>query len=82
MGRAVITTDVPGCRETVIDGVNGYLVPVRDVPGLVSAMLAFVKNPDLVESMGRESRKIAEKRFDVHKINTRLLEILGVKCLG
>ena len=78
MGRAVITTDVPGCRETVIDGVNGYLVPVRDVSGLVAAMLALVENPDLVQSMGRESRKIAEERFDVQKINTRLLEILGV----
>lgn len=79
MGRAVITTDVPGCRETVINGVNGYLVPVRDVSGLVVAMLEFIKNPDRVQSMGRESRKMAEDRFDVRKINALLLEILGVK---
>lgn len=79
MGRAVITTDVPGCRETVTNGVNGYLVPVRDVSGLVAAMLAFVENPALIESMGLKSREIAEDRFDVKKINARLLEILGVE---
>lgn len=79
MGRAVITTDVPGCRETLMEGVNGYLVPVRDVPGLVAAMLAFVHNPDLVENMGLESRKMAEESFDVHQINAHLLAILGVE---
>lgn len=79
MGRAVITTDVPGCRETVTNGVNGYLVPVRDVSGLVAAMLAFVENPALIESMGLKSREMAEDRFDVKKINARLLEILGVE---
>lgn len=79
MGRAVITTDVPGCRETVVDGLNGYLVPVRDVPALVNAMLAFIVNPDLIGRMGHESRSMAEDRFDVHRINQRLLEILGVE---
>jgi glycosyltransferase involved in cell wall biosynthesis len=77
MGRAVITTDAPGCRETVDDGVNGFLVPVRDVKALVSAMLRFVENPDLVESMGRQSRRMAEERFDVHIINASLLKVLG-----
>ena len=77
MGRAVITTDAPGCRETVNEGVNGFLVTVRDVPSLVHAMLRFVENPSLVEAMGLESRKLAEKRFDVRVINTRLLTILG-----
>ena len=77
MGRAVITTNAPGCRETVDDGVNGFLVPVRDVPALTLAMLDFVENPTLIASMGRESRRLAEKRFDVHAINARLLKILG-----
>ncbi|MGV8934796.1 MAG: glycosyltransferase family 4 protein [Gallionellaceae bacterium] len=79
MGRAVITTDVPGCRETVIDGVNGYLVPVRDAAALAEAMMRFIKTPNHIESMGRESRRMAEERFDVHKINARMLEILGTE---
>jgi glycosyltransferase involved in cell wall biosynthesis len=78
MGRAVITTDAPGCRETVDEGVNGFLVPVRDVPALANAMLRFVETPSLIEAMGLESRRLAEDRFDVNKINQRLLEILGV----
>lgn len=77
MGRPVITTDAPGCRETVDEGVNGFLVPVRDVPALVCAMLRFVETPALIETMGRESRRLAEARFDVRNINARLLEILG-----
>lgn len=78
MGRPVITTDAPGCRETVDEGVNGFLVPVRDVPALAEAMLRFVKNPRLIESMGHESRRLAEMRFDVRRVNARLLKILDI----
>lgn len=78
MGRAVITTDAPGCRDTVDEGVNGLLVPVRDVPALANAMMRFVETPALIERMGRESRRLAEERFDVCKINARLLKILEV----
>jgi len=77
MGRAVITTNAPGCRETVDDGINGFLIPVRDVAALTLAMLEFVENPTLIASMGHESRRLAEKRFDVHAINAKLLKILG-----
>jgi glycosyltransferase involved in cell wall biosynthesis len=76
MGRAVITTHAPGCRETVDEGVNGFLVPVREVPALAKAMLRFVETPALIESMGREGRRLAEERFDVCKINERLMTIL------
>lgn len=78
MGRAVITTDVPGCRDTVEDGVNGFLVPVHDVAALAVAMLRFIENPELIEVMGQESRRLAEERFDVHIINAKLLEVLGI----
>lgn len=78
MGRPVITTDAPGCRETVIDGGNGFLVPVRDVDALAERMLRFIENPALIETMGRRSRQLAEERFDVRRINARLLEVLGV----
>jgi glycosyltransferase involved in cell wall biosynthesis len=79
MARPVITTDAPGCRETVIDGVNGFLVPPRDVDALIAAMERFILQPDLIIQMGQASRKLAEERFDVHKINQRILEVIGIK---
>jgi len=72
MGRPVITTDVPGCRETVSDGVNGYLVPARDPAALAQAMLRFLDDPARVAAMGRASRRMAEACFDVRKINQKL----------
>ncbi|MBV2181873.1 MAG: glycosyltransferase family 4 protein [Castellaniella sp.] len=72
MGRPVITTDVPGCRETVRDGVNGYLVPARDAAALADAMRRFLENPERIASMGLASRQIAEACFDVRKINKKL----------
>ncbi len=78
MGRPVITTDAPGCRETVVDGENGFLVPVRDVDALAERMIRFIEQPGLIESMGRRSRQLAEERFDVRRINARILEILGI----
>jgi glycosyltransferase involved in cell wall biosynthesis len=78
VGRPVITTDVPGCRETVVDGVNGFLVPPRDPAALAAAMIRFIEEPDLVVRMGRESRRIAEQRFDVRKVNRKLIEALAL----
>jgi glycosyltransferase involved in cell wall biosynthesis len=79
MARPVITTDASGCRETVVDGVNGFLVPPRDVDALVRAMERFILQPELIITMGQASRKLAEERFDVHKINQRILEVIGIK---
>jgi glycosyltransferase involved in cell wall biosynthesis len=76
MGRPVITTDCAGCRETVVDGVNGYLVPVRRPDALAAAMMRFIDTPSLIQEMGRESRRIATERFDVREINRQILEIL------
>lgn len=76
LGRPVITTDSPGCRETVIEGRNGFLVPPRNPHALAKAMLHFIKNPDDIAIMGLESRKLAEERFDVHRQNDKLLEIM------
>ncbi|OGT09871.1 MAG: hypothetical protein A2X77_04700 [Gammaproteobacteria bacterium GWE2_42_36] len=78
MGRPVITTDVPGCRETVIDGLNGFLVPVKNVDKLAEAMERFILHPDLVFRMGKESRRIAEEKFDVHKVNHVILKTMGI----
>ncbi|MDN5881511.1 MAG: glycosyltransferase family 4 protein [Nitrosospira sp.] len=78
VGRPVITTDAPGCRETVADGDNGYLVPVRNVEALAEAMCRFLDNPELIKQMGRRSREIAEERFDVHKVNKQMLAAMGL----
>ena len=78
MGRPVITTDAPGCRETVEDGVNGYLVPVRDADALAAAMERFLVDPDLVRRMGARSRAIAVEKYDVHKVNAVMLEAMGL----
>lgn len=78
MGRPVITTDAPGCRETVVDGVNGFLVPVRDAEALAQRMLWFVAHPEAIGPMGAQSRRLAEERFDVREINRRLMALLGV----
>jgi len=76
VGRAVITTDVPGCRETVVDGVNGYLVPRWNAEALARKMLCFVREPALADRMGKESRRLAEQRFDAEKVNSRLIQML------
>jgi glycosyltransferase involved in cell wall biosynthesis len=76
MGRAVITTDAPGCRDTVVDGLNGILVPPGDAKALAAAMRRFVDDPGLASRMGRESRRLAEERFDVRRANGILLDEL------
>ena len=94
MGRPVITTDTPGCRETVeltekgraqkvgretvMEGRNGFLVQPRNVEALVSAMERLIESRDLREKMGREGRRIAEEKYDVHKVNRVILEALGL----
>lgn len=78
IGRAVITTDVPGCRETVVDGVNGFLVPKWDPEALAEKMIYFIEHPEQVRLMGAESYKIAVEKFDAEKVNQRLVNILGL----
>ena len=78
IGRAVITTDVPGCRETVVDGINGFLVPKWDSEALAEKMIYFIENPDQIKVMGAESYKIAVEKFDADKVNQRLVNMLGL----
>lgn len=79
MGRPILTTDVEGCRETVIEGVNGFLVPKQDSKALAERMIWFIENRDKWQEMGVASRKIAEDKFDVHKVNNELMKIIGLK---
>lgn len=79
MGRSIITTDAPGCRETVVEGDNGYLVPVKSTDALYRAMRRFIDEPGLVATMGTRSRVIAEEKYDVHRVNAVMLEAMGVQ---
>jgi len=77
-GRAIVTTDVPGCRDTVVDGINGYLVPPRDPSALAAAMSRLAARPSTAAEMGVQSRQMAERRFDARAINRRILAELGL----
>lgn len=77
-GRAVITTDAPGCRNTVRDGENGLLVPVADPDALYAAMRRFVLEPALARRMGEASLRLVREKFDVHKVNAAMLEATGL----
>lgn len=78
MGRPVITTDVPGCRETVIENQNGFLIPPRDVDALVKSMRYFIDHPEKIMSMGQQSREIAEEKYDVNKVNDSILTAMQI----
>ena len=83
-GRAIITCNTPGCRETVHhanssgQGINGFLIQPKNPWQLVEKMIWMIQNPKLVEQMGMESRKYAEERFDVSKVNRQILEEMGI----
>lgn len=78
MARAIITTDAPGCRETVVEGQNGLLVPVKSVSALVQAMIRLIESPEQRAVMGRASREIALAKYDVQGVNQNLLREMGV----
>lgn len=82
IGRPVITTDVPGCRETVVDGINGFLVPKWNPEALAEKMCYFIENPEQVSIMGLKSYQIAQEKFDAKKVNSKLIEIMGLKDLN
>ena len=78
MGRAIITTDAPGCREPVTNGINGYLVPVQAIDELIDAMRQFIEHPNLCEQMGLASRGIAVDKYDVKKVNAHMIVEMGL----
>lgn len=77
MGRAIITTDVPGCRETVVEGSNGILVSSQNATALAEAMLQLAGDVEERRRMGAASRRLAEQRFDVHRINDVLVDLIA-----
>ena len=73
-GRPVITTDAPGCRETVKDGETGLLIPPRDSDSLHAAMQKMAESPELRKSFGKAARAYCEEKYDVTKVNQQLLD--------
>ena len=78
MGRPILATDTPGCRETVDERVNGCVAPPGDAAALAEAMQSFMRRPEAIPAMGRASRKKAERRFDQRPVVAELLEVLGL----
>ncbi len=78
MGRAIITTDVPGCRETVIDGISGLLVRPKNSPDLASAMIKLIQDSKLRMEMGRNSREYAEKKYNDESVVAQILSQLDL----
>ncbi len=77
-GRAIITTDAPGCKETVKDQITGYIVPVKEINSLIDAMEKFIKNPSLIQTMGEESYLYCKEKYDVNVVNKTMLEHLNI----
>ena len=79
MGRAIITSNAPGCKETVIDGVNGCLTEVKNADDVAEKMAYLFNNPELVAAMGKKSREMACEIFDVRKVNDVILRTMGMR---
>lgn len=78
MGRAVLTTQTNGCRETVVDGRNGYLVPIRDENALAERMLELIEHPERTERMGQESLRYCREKFDSVVVNEQMKRAMKV----
>lgn len=81
-GRALVTTDVPGCREIVQDGENGFLVPARDAPALAEALKKLIANPALRRKMGLQGRKFVEEKFSNERVVTGTLAVYDRLAAG
>jgi glycosyltransferase involved in cell wall biosynthesis len=78
-GRPIITTDTPGCRETVIHEKNGLLVPVRNATALAKAMIKLLnEKEENLKKMAKESYLIAKNKFEIDKVNKNMLKIMDL----
>ncbi len=75
VGRPIITTDNIGCRDTVEDGINGFIVPIKDSNTLAQRLSTLIDNQELRERMGVEARRFAERDFSIKKVIEHHLEI-------
>ncbi|MFI3285992.1 MAG: glycosyltransferase family 4 protein [Rikenellaceae bacterium] len=75
VGRPIITTDNIGCRDTVKDGVNGFLIPIKDSEALAEKLTILIENSERRKQIGLEARKFAEREFSIENVVNRHLEI-------
>lgn len=78
MGRPVITTNAPGCKETVINGTNGFLVEVKNIDELVDKIKYFIANPEKCYEMGMAGAQVAREKYNVTRINNEIMEVMGL----
>jgi glycosyltransferase involved in cell wall biosynthesis len=76
-GRPIVTTDVPGCREVVTQGENGFLVPVKDEHALAEAIRTALDSAELRSRMGQAGRQIVQARFTIDKVIADTLTVYG-----
>lgn len=74
--RAIITTFTPGCKETVVEGKNGFFVPTHDPEAVAEKMIYYIENPEEIERMGKESLALCRNKYEIGIINQRMLEIM------
>ncbi|GAA0182412.1 glycosyltransferase family 4 protein [Clostridium sediminicola] len=79
MARPIITTDWPGCRDAVSEGVNGFLIQPKDSTSLVEKMKYMIENPDRVKEMSQNSLRFCKEKYDVNIVNRHMLEIMGIE---
>ena len=77
MGMPIITTEMPGCKETVVHEENGFLIPPKKLESLINSMQYFIKKPNVIGEYGKKSRALAESKFDVDIINRDLIKIIN-----
>ncbi len=82
IGRPTITCDTIGARDTVKNGYNGFLIPIKDVSALAEKMIYFLENPSKVEAMGLNNRAFAEKYFNQTEINEKICKILAANIVS
>lgn len=78
IGRSIITSDAPGCRETVTDGYNGFLVPIKDIDILVEKMKTLIKDPSMNKLMAERSLKLAREKYDVNLVNKSIMKTMDL----
>ena len=76
--RPIITTDAPGCRETVRNGITGFLVPAKDSEALAEKMIWFAEHPDKIPEMGEASYEYCKEKYDVKKVNENMLKFCQI----
>ena len=78
MGRPAVVTNVPGCREVVVEGENGFLTPLHDAKALADAMEKFILEPKLAARLGKAGRAFVEDKFDARKVSLNLMLSMGL----